>query len=140
MSSTVRIDLVNKKVFAEKTVHFRYVREDRKLYQPPALNRKYKRVSYPIRNTNVTFQFLVNAPSLAGSGMEQSVVTSQIVVLQPELGMCKAQEVPKLIFTSLGSNGGVSLASFKYMPKICHTLKETKKMIFMCVRRKLLST
>ena len=91
MSSTPRIDPAYDKVFAKKTVNSRYVIGDRKLYQPPAMNRTYRRTSRPTTTTNVTFGFESSdgTPTSDGIAVDEPVVTSPVLV-QPEL--CKAKK------------------------------------------------
>ena len=98
MSSRPRMHPAYDKVFAEKNpVNSRYVRGDRELYQPPSMNRTYRRTSRPITTTNVTFGFEGSdgAPSSDGSAIDEP-----IVLMQPELEICEAKvDVPKLTFT-----------------------------------------
>ena len=103
MSSTPRIDPAYDKVFAEKTVDSRYIRGDRELYQPPAMNRTYRRTSRPITTTNVTFGFESSdgAPSSDSSAIDEPAVTSRSMGAA-RIRNVRSQgslDVPKLTFT-----------------------------------------
>ena len=121
MSSTPRIDPVYDKVFAEKTVNSRYVRGDRELHQPPAMNRTYRRTSHRIATTNVTFGFEISdgAPSSNGSAIDEPVVTSRIVAAA-RIKNVRSQgslDVPKLTFTVEYWRGFIG--QFETMLEIC---------------------
>ena len=103
MSSTPRIDPAYDKVFAEKTVDSRYIRGDRELYQPPAMNRTYRMTSRPITTTNVTFGFESSdgAPSSDSSVVDEPAVTSRSggAARIRNVRNQGSLDVPKLTFT-----------------------------------------
>ena len=103
MSSTPRIDPAYDKVFAEKTVDSRYIRGDRELYQPPSMNRTYRRTSRPITTTNVTFGFESSdgAPSSDSSVVDEPAVTSRSggAARIRNVRNQGSLDVPKLTFT-----------------------------------------
>ena len=103
MSSTPRIDPAYDKVFAEKTVDSRYIRGDRELYQPPAMNRTYRRTSRPITTTNVTFGFESSdgAPSSDSSAIDEPAITSRSggAARIRNVRSQGSLDVPKLTFT-----------------------------------------